>query len=193
MNFYDQPENVDKYIEMCEGYDGTHLYQLLAEHLKQGQSLLEIGCGAGTDIGELKKHYRVIGSDRSIEFIKRCKLKHPEIDFLQLNAIDIALDAQVDCIYSNKVLHHLKETELKQSLKRQSELLKSNGLIAHSFWLGEGSETIDGMFFQYYAKHEIIKLLSQYFEVIESYCYQEFDKDDSIFIIARKKYIDSIL
>jgi SAM-dependent methyltransferase len=186
MNFYDDPDNVDKYIEMCEGYDGSNLHQLLQKNLAAGSSILELGCGVGADIAALKKHYNMVGSDNSLEFIKRCSARHPELKFLQLNAVELAVDDKFDCLFSNKVLHHLTESDLRTSLEKQRNLLNPKGIIAHSFWLGEGSEEMEGLVFNYYSKEAIFSLVSEYFDIIDTLEYQEFKEGDSIFIIGRK-------
>ena len=107
MNYYDDPENVKKYIQMCEDYDGKNIYHSLLKYLPGKSTLFELGSGAGLDVEYLKKYYSVTGSDLSDEFLKICKNKHPEIPFLNLNALKLEVDKKFDCIYSNKVLHHL--------------------------------------------------------------------------------------
>jgi SAM-dependent methyltransferase len=186
VSFYEKSENVDKYIEMCKGYDGSNLHQFLAKYLKQQSSLLELGCGSGNDIALLKHSYQVVGSDNSLEFINRCKSRHPEVEFVQLNAVSLKLEQNFDCIYSNKVLHHLSESELRESLKQQSDLLADRGLVAHSFWLGEGCDEMEGLLFNYYSKQQIVSIISDYFNVTDTLEYQEFEEGDSIFIVARK-------
>ena len=123
MNFYNNSENVDKYIEMCEQYDGNKLYLKLQKHLANGKSLLELGSGPGNDIQFLKRFYKVTGSDLSDEFLKRCTKKFPDTQFLKLDAKTINLPEQFNCIYSNKVLHHLTEEELVTSLLKQKKAL----------------------------------------------------------------------
>ncbi|MEZ9232490.1 trans-aconitate 2-methyltransferase [Vibrio amylolyticus] len=186
MSFYDSAENVDKYIEMCEGYDGSNLHELLSQHLKNKSSLLELGCGAGNDIAVFKKIYNVTGSDNSLEFLSRCKLKYPDVDFVQLDAFRLNIDKRFNCIFSNKVLHHLSEAQLRESLKKQSNLLSNNGVIAHSFWLGEGCDEIHGLRFNYYSKEQIMSIVSEYFNIIDTINYQEFKENDSLFIVAQK-------
>ena len=66
MSFYDDPENVRKYVEMCEGYDGSNLHSALAKALPAKSSLLELGSGAGFDIEYLRTNYLVTGSDLSV-------------------------------------------------------------------------------------------------------------------------------
>lgn len=187
MNFYDDPENVKKYINMCQDYDGDVIYQSLSKCLTEKSSLLEIGSGAGLDVEYLKKHYSVTGSDLSDEFLKICKTKHPEITFLKLNALKLELENKFNCIYSNKVLHHLTPTELAQSLKQQMKTLTPNGLVAHSFWLGEENKEMNGLLFTYYNKEHLLSIISESFEVLSTLSYKEFEEDDSLFVIARLK------
>ncbi len=189
MSFYDDAENVKKYIEMCEDYDGNNIYQLLGKHLSLNSTLLELGSGGGLDIEYLKNEYSVTGSDLSDEFLKVCKKKHPEISFLKLNAQKLEVSKTFDCIYSNKVLHHLTQDALKKSLQQQVKILSPNGIIAHSFWLGEENEMMNGLLFTYYNQEELLGIISESFEILSTLSYKEFEEGDSIFVVARLKEI----
>ena len=105
---------------------------------------------------------------------------------MHLNAATLETDKRFDVVYSNKVLHHLSDAELAQSVERQHELLNANGVICHSFWAGEGSEEFKGMFVNYHNETAITKLLGQRFEVLYLERYQEFEASDSMLLIARK-------
>jgi trans-aconitate methyltransferase len=117
MNFYNDPKKVDKYEKMCEEYDGSELYDVLVNHLKEDSSLLELGSGPGNDIDYLKQKYSVTGSDLSDEFLLRNKKRHQNLPFIKLNAVSISTDHKFDCLFSNKVLHHLTLEELEKSLQ----------------------------------------------------------------------------
>ena len=187
MSFYDDPDNVKKYIQMCEDYDGRNIYKLLGKHLSVNSTLLELGSGGGLDIEYLKKNYSVTGSDLSEEFLKVCKEKHPEISFLKLNAQKLEISEVYDCIYSNKVLHHLTKEALKESLLEQAKLLSPKGIIAHSFWLGEENEEMHGLLFSYYNQEELLGIISDSFEILSTLSYKEFEEGDSLFVIAKLK------
>ena len=187
MSFYDDPENVKKYIEMCNDYDGSNIYEALSRHLPKRSTLLELGSGGGLDIDYLKNNYLVTGSDLSDEFLMICKGRHPEIPFLKLNALKLELDKKFDCIYSNKVLHHLSEEDLRESLKQQIKILAPKGLIAHSFWLGEKNSEMDGLLFTYYNKEHLLGIILEFFEILTALSYKEFQQEDSLFVIARPK------
>lgn len=187
MGFYDNAENVNKYIDMCAEYDGSNLYALVKENLQVGATLLELGSGPGFDIPFLSEHYQVTGSDFSDEFLVRCREKNTAIPFVKINALTMDIESKFDCIYSNKVLHHLTEIELATSLALQSEKLNEGGLIAHSFWMGDENEQMHGMRFTYYSRSDLLAIITEKFEVITTLSYQEFSESDSLFVIARLK------
>ncbi|MCB1189022.1 MAG: class I SAM-dependent methyltransferase [Leptospiraceae bacterium] len=185
MDFYNEPSKVDEYEKMCEEYDGSELHTILYKHLKENSTLLELGCGPGNDIVALQKKYQVTGSDLSDEFILRCKKKFPDLSFFKLDAVFINTDKIFDCLFSNKVLHHFKFEQLEASLKRQKEVIKANGLFAHTFWLGDKEFEMEGMFFLFYNKEKLLSIVSKYYKILETYIYKEFEENDSIFIIAQ--------
>ena len=187
MGFYDNSENVDKYIEMCEDYDGSNIYEMIENHLDEGKTVLELGSGPGFDIAFLRERYQVTGSDLSDEFLARCRKKFPDVTFLKIDAMNINVSEKYDCIYSNKVLHHLTEDELAKSLVEQIKSLSEGGVIAHSFWIGEESMEMNGMLFTYYRKDHLLKIISKHFTIVSTMSYQEFEEGDSLFVIAQLK------
>lgn len=187
MSFYDDPENIKKYIQMCENYDGSNIYQSLSKSLPENSTLLELGSGAGLDIENLKNNYSVTGSDLSEEFLNICRDKCPEVPFLKLNALQLEVSEKYNCIFSNKVLHHLTENELKQSLDQQAKILSTNGLIAHSFWLGKENKEMYGLLFTYYSKDHLLSIISESYDVLSALSYKELEDDDSLFVIAKVK------
>ena len=189
MGFFHQEKNVNEYIKMAEGYDGRELIAKLQKHLPRGSSVLEIGMGPGTDLTLLEKYYKghVTGSDYSEIFINHYRKQHPDSDLVLLNAITLKTDRKFQGLYSNKVLIHLTREELKQSLKRQTEILKLGGIIYHSFWHGDKEETYDGLLFNYYSAEQLQNLFQDSFDIIKIEKYKEMEPDDSLFIIARRK------
>jgi len=185
MGYYDDSKHVDEYIHMCDEYDGKNIYELLAKHLNKGSTLLELGSGPGLDIKNLKEYYKISGSDLSEEFLKRLKLKFPDIPFFNIDITNIDVKGRYDCIYSNKVLHHIDKDQLQTSLIQQKKHLTENGLIAHSFWIGEESMQMHGLLFTYYTKNAILELIQKNFEILETLSYTEFEDNDSLVVIAK--------
>ncbi len=185
MEFYNDPLKVDEYEKMCAEYDGSELYKILNNYLPPGSTFLELGCGLGLDIEKLKNKYSITGSDLSDEFLSRCKKKFKEILFVKLDAVSMEINENYDCIFSNKVLHHLSTNKLEKSLNRQQKVLKEKGIIAHTFWLGDKEFEMEGLLFVYHNEEKLLKLISKYFTILESFVYKEFEDGDSIFIVAR--------
>lgn len=184
MDFYNDPSKVDEYEKMCDEYDGSEIYKVLDNHLKNDDTILELGCGPGNDITHLQKKYIVTGSDLSDEFLLRCKKRFPVLSFQKLDAVSINTDKVYDCIFSNKVLHHLTFEELENSFNQQQNVIKSNGIFAHTFWLGDKEFTMEGMLFVFHNRAKLLALVSKYFTILETYDYKEFEEGDSILIIA---------
>lgn len=186
LGFFDEEENVQQYFEMADGYDGAALVEILKQHLPGGSTVLELGMGPGKDLDLLKAGYLATGSDSSRIFLERYKAKNPEADVLELDAARIETDRRFDCIYSNKVLHHLKTAALRQSFKRQHCILNDAGLILHSFWHGDKEECHHGLLFVYYTETTLLEAIGPGFEVVESGRYDELEKKDSFFVLMNK-------
>ncbi|MEK6264751.1 MAG: class I SAM-dependent methyltransferase [Clostridium sp.] len=187
MTYFNDKQNVQEYIKMCEGTDGKELVDILRRHLNEGSTVLELGMGPGNDLNLLKKDYNATGSDNSQAFLDVYKENNKDIELLFLDAVTINTEKQFDCIYSNKVLQHLTKKELNQSVLRQQEVLRDEGLIFHTFWRGDSEEIYNGLRFVYYEKNELINIFQGCFKIIEMNYYFEQEDKDSIYIILQKK------
>ena len=189
MVYFDDPRNVQNYIDMAEGYDGQDLVDALTIFLEAGAEVLELGMGPGVDLDLLSQHYQVTGSDTSRVFLDRYRGNHQGADLLLLDAETIQTSRRFAGIYSNKVLHHLSSEQLQTSFLRQQAVLLPEGIALHSFWLGDGEEFIDGLRFRYYSEDYLHALVESNFTILESTRYKEFEADDSLYLIIKK--IDS--
>lgn len=187
MNYFDDKKNVEDYIKMAEGYDGRALIEILRTYLKAGSTVLELGIGPGTDFEILSKDYEVTGSDYSQTFLDRYRKKNPDADLVLLDAVSMEIDRRFDCIYSNKVLHHLTREELKTSFQKQAAVLNEDGLLFHSFWHGDKEEEHHGLRFTYYTEESIRDIIGDAYEVLESNQYDEMGKNDSFYMILRRQ------
>lgn len=185
--YYKTKKSVKEYIRLAKDVSGKQLIEKLEQVLPPQSVLLEIGSGPGTDWKILNETHLVIGSDNSIAFLNHLKKENSRGEFLELDASTLKTDKKFDGIYSNKVLQHLKDNELVESIKRQYEILNSNGIICHSFWKGEGSEVFKGLFVNYYNKKNLKKVFNPYFDILLIENYKEFEDDDSILLIGKKK------
>lgn len=186
MGFFDDEKNVQEYIRMAEGYDGKALIDILKGHVHQDATVLELGMGPGKDCDILRQFYRVTGSDNSAVFLERYRKTHPDADLLLLDAVHIDTQRTFDCIYSNKVLHHLTTSELQTSFQRQCDVLNEDGIMFHSFWHGQGEEEHHGLLFVYYTETDIREMLEPHFLVLDIQRYSEIEEDDSFYVVAKK-------
>ena len=185
--YYKTKESVDEYVKLAKNVNGKQLIKKLEQVLAPNSVLLEIGSGPGTDWKILNKSFKVIGSDNSTEFLNYLVSKIPNDEFLELDAITLQTDKKFDGIYSNKVLHHLNDNELTDSIKRQHEILNPNGIICHSFWKGEGSEVFKGLFVSYHSENALREFFEKSFEILSIDSYNEFEDADSLLLLGRKK------
>ena len=185
--YYKTKESVEEYIQLAKDVNGGKLIEKLSKFLPADSHLLEIGSGPGTDWEILSSRYKITGSDNSSEFLSHLKDKNPNGQFLLLDAITLKTNQKFDGIYSNKVMHHLSDEELADSINRQKDILNSGGIICHSFWKGEGSEIFKGLFVNYHTKISLTKLYQNSFEILSIEAYDEFENEDSLLLIGKKK------
>ena len=101
MGYFDSKRNVDAYVRMAAGYDGSVLVAVLERHLPAGSSVLEIGMGPGKDLHLLRRRFHPTGSDRSAIFVDHVRAAQPEADVLLLDAVTMQTDRRFDAVYSN--------------------------------------------------------------------------------------------
>ncbi|MGH1568774.1 MAG: class I SAM-dependent methyltransferase [Nitrosopumilus sp.] len=186
MGFFDTEKGVDEYIKMADGFDGAELIKVLREYLPEKSTALELGMGPGKDLEILEKTFTATGSDNSQVFLDRYKKKNPKSDLLKLDAVTLDTDRTFDCIYSNKVLHHLPREDLKKSFQKQAKILNPKGIVFHSFWKGDKDENYDGLLFTRYQIDGLKVIIGNSFEILAMNVYTEIEKNDSIYVILRK-------
>ncbi|MBT8327058.1 MAG: class I SAM-dependent methyltransferase [Bacteroidia bacterium] len=185
--YYKTKESVEEYIRLAKDVNGGELIEKLKNFLPLNSTLLELGTGPGTDWEILNKDYNVVGSDNSTEFLSHLRSSNPKGSFLELDAVTIDTDQTFEGIFSNKVMHHLKDLELTDSIKRQLAVLNADGIICHSFWKGEDSEIFKGLFVNYHTKKSLQNFFEDDFDILVLEDYAEFEDGDSILLIGKKK------
>jgi len=185
MGFYDIENNVEKYIDMARGFDGRELIEILKKHVPEGLSVLELGMGPGVDLEILSGFYDVTGSDNSKIFLDRFRNSHPDSKLIKVDIKNIKSNSKYDCIYSNKVLHHLTDDELKESLSQQKNILSSNGILFHAFWRGKDVEEMEGLLFNYHLAEDLKNIIGDMFEILEIESYKEMEENDSLYVVLR--------
>lgn len=186
MGYFDDAKNIEEYVKMAEGYDGRALIDVLKKYLRNGSTVLELGMGPGKDFEILGESFQVTGSDSSKAFLDRYRERNATADLVWLDAVKMNIDRRFDCIYSNKVLHHLAREEFKESLRRQWQVLNSHGILFHSLWYGDKEEEMSGLRFIYYTEETFGEIVGSEYEMVEATRYAEMEKDDSMYVVLRK-------
>lgn len=110
---------------------------LFDDYAKDGDSILDLGCGNGRYYQALKdKNVFYTGVDNSLNLINIAKTKYPEADFVVGDALHLPFeDNKFNKIYSIAVLHHIPSKELRlQFLKEAKRVLKDEGLLILTNW-----------------------------------------------------------
>ncbi len=187
--YYDDPAFVERYVSMVHADEGRPLIDVLRRHLPDGAAALELGMGPGHDLRLLGQHYRVTGSDVAVAFLERYRQADPEADLLQLDAAAPESNRRWDAVYSNKVLHHLPRSVLREALRRQAALLRAGGLLLHSFWVGEGDneKIFEGMQFTYYDEAALRREVESAFDILALERHGAMEPDDSLILLCRPR------
>ena len=109
---------------------GEKLIELLAP--QPGEIILDLGCGTGQLTDKIAATgAKVIGIDRSEEMIVKAKQNYPQLDFKIADATNFQVEQQLDAVFSNAVLHWIKQPETV--IKCIQQALKPGGRFVAEF------------------------------------------------------------
>ena len=112
---------------------------------KEGEEILDIGCGTGDLTYSIRKTgATVLGIDSSQEMIERAKEKYPDIPFQVKDVLELSEEKKgmekYDAVFSNAVLHWVKDAGL--ALSQIHAVLKPGGRFVAEFGAEGNVETI---------------------------------------------------
>lgn len=89
---------------------GASLIDLLAP--QPGESILDLGCGTGQLTEQIAKTGAAVhGIDADAAMIVKAQQNYPDLHFAQADARNFQVDPLVDAVFSNAVLHWVKEAD----------------------------------------------------------------------------------
>ncbi len=93
-------------------------------------SLLDLGCGDGRFLYELKSVYpdsELLGVDYSSKAIHLAEVMNPDIKFLNKNILSDKIEEKFDVVTSIEVLEHIPVKSLSDFVKESASLVKDGG------------------------------------------------------------------
>lgn len=139
--------NADQFFASTIEADISELRNRFIQYFKQGDYILDLGCGSGRDTKAfLDKGFRVDAIDGSEELCKKAseytgiRVKH---QYFQ----DINEEEKYDGIWACASLLHVAYDELTDVFTRIHKALKTNGIFYMSFKLGDSDVVRDGRCF----------------------------------------------
>ena len=117
------------------GFDSARRELISSANIEPGHHVLDIGCGTGTLVVQLKRRYgpaQVVGLDPDPKALRRARLKAVRADVsVQLDqgfANELPYErASFDRVFSSFMFHHLNKQERENMLREVLRILKPGG------------------------------------------------------------------
>lgn len=112
--------------------------------LPEGRSVLELGCGPGTDAAELSARRRYIGVDLSRVQLSIARLYVPQAAFIVGDFTSIAFrPASFDGIVAFYAFNHVPQEELAATFKRIYAWLRRGGRLMTSLLTSDAEDRVE--------------------------------------------------
>ena len=136
----------------------------------QVRTMLDLGCGNGDLTAQLaRRGIRVIGMDASASMLDKARQAHPELSFVQGNATDFTLEAPVDAVFSNAVLHWIDADRQPAALRCIYRSLRPAGQLVFEMGGYGCNQLIHGALRDAFAQRGKTYVRPQYFPTIGQY------------------------
>lgn len=147
-----------------------------ASHFKDGQTILDLGCGSGYITNYLSNlNLNAIGIDFSPKMINIAKKRYPKLQFLLDNFINIEEhfeENSVDGLIALYSIYFIPKEQLENVMSSLSKVLKNGGKFLFVTEIGKGEDFItsplmiennikEKLYVNYYMKDKLKKILEK--------------------------------
>lgn len=162
-------------------------------HLKNGQKLLDLGCGTGI-LSSLFSPRSYVGIDIDKAIIDYAKKRHSQYSFLQIDSSLLTYKKSAfDAVLIAGVIHHLEQDLAEKTLQNVRSILNANGtVLAIEAIPPLNPFNLPGSFFRAHDHgHHILSFLeyknlfSQFFAIKKSYKQKGGIFDYAVFILTK--------
>lgn len=130
-------DNIAESFSASRNYPWQGLADLIGGYLKNGQRVLDIGCGNGRYYPFFKERKAIYtGVDNSGKLIEIARKKYPGADFTIGDALSLPFDAgEFDMAVSLSVIHHIPSLEYRKKFVAEAwRVLNHKGTLILSSW-----------------------------------------------------------
>jgi len=97
-----------------------------------GERILDLGCGTGQLTAQIARSgAKVIGLDSSSDMLASARKNYPDLEFVPGNAASFQFQEPFDAVFSNAVLHWVKDAE--GAVKSIAQALRTSGRFIAEF------------------------------------------------------------
>ena len=135
------------FVEDTVSVDFKEIQDKFLKLLKEGDSVLDFGCGSGRDTKYfIEKNMKVDAIDGSVELCKIAQ-KYTGINVRPMLFQQLDEEEKYDGIWACSSILHLTPDELENVMNKMAAALKANGIIYASFKYGNFSGERNGRYF----------------------------------------------
>jgi SAM-dependent methyltransferase len=111
------------------GFDVEPRRAFLLEHVREGDDVLDLGCGEGDFAAAAAQAGagEVLGVDIATEAVRRARARHPTLRFERAEGELPAQDASFDLVWCSEVLEHVLDTA--SFLSEARRVLRTGGML----------------------------------------------------------------
>lgn len=153
-----------------EAIDKTHadLITTAQKHLQPGDTVLDIGCGAGAYLKHFTGKYKAYGIDLNKDMIDAGKENLPEVVFIYDDFIKHNFKIKFKLIYSISVLEFIPPSKLDGYFKKIQSLLTPEGILFlhYPHALSNKSLYYPDLYYIEYSPVEIDNIAKEYFHIL---------------------------